>query len=195
MLSERLTSTSMVKPTRRNLVAQSSVSESRTTVSCRGAGVGTCHVHGGKGAVVTVLTFSRTLCRSCCAPAAHSSFCLFERTSPSSAVGRSLGTTSSSAGARPAGYCSVCDCGRVRVPARTALAVAARPPRGRQDERRASPPRESPSITRRRPAQRGGQDSPVRVGKSSDRPTSAADSCMANCRRRPISPRRRRCNT
>jgi hypothetical protein len=44
-------------------------------------------------------------------------------------------TTSSSAGPRSAGYCSVCDCERVRVPASTALAVAARPPRGRQGER------------------------------------------------------------
>ena len=46
-----------------------------------------------------------------------------------------LRTTISSAGPRSAGYCSVCDCERVRVPASTALAVAARPPRGRQGER------------------------------------------------------------
>jgi hypothetical protein len=58
-----------------------------------------------------------------------------ERTAASSPARRPLGTTSSSAGPRSAGHCSVCDCERVRVPASTALAVAARPPRGRQGER------------------------------------------------------------
>jgi hypothetical protein len=63
-------------------------------------------------------------------------------------VARLLRTTSSSAGPRFAGYCSVCDCERVRVPASTALAVAARPNSGHALDSRARSVRASLHTSR-----------------------------------------------